>query len=97
MNKKIQLVTTSVPFSIAVFLKAQIWWAYINFQSLRWGNHMHHIAAANRHGRASRYRQINDSSGDAFSLKAGYAPELPTPAVSPSALRHVITSLEDVQ
>lgn len=58
---------------------------------------MHHFAAANRHGRASRYRQINDSSADAFSLKAGYAPGLPTPAVSPSALRHVITSLEDVQ
>lgn len=85
MNKKIQLVTTSVPFSIAVFLKAQIWRAYINFQSLHWGNHMHHIAAANRHGRASQYQQINDSSADAFSLKAGYAPGLPTPCQSISS------------
>ena len=97
MNKKIQLVTTSVPFSITVFLKAQIWQAYINFQSLRGGNHTHHVAAANRRGRASQYRQINDSSTDAFSLKAGYALELPKPTVSPSALLHVITSLEDMK
>lgn len=58
---------------------------------------MHHVPAANRGGRSSRYQQLHDSYSDAVSLKAGYSLGLPTPTVSPSALLHLTTSLEDMQ
>lgn len=90
-QQKVQLVTTSVLFSINCLPKSTDRTSSQQPPVLAQGDHTDHVPAANRGGRSSRYQQLHDSYGDAASLKAGYSPGLPTPTASPSALLHVTT------